>query len=86
MWKESLYTDGTKEFVSNPFPKLGETVTVYLRAWEDAPVDHIFLRTKKEGLEYLQEMEFSYVNHVSFDQKCITLVFSLGLPYISFGR
>ena len=63
MWKESLYTDGTKEFVSNPFPKFGETVTVYLRAWEDAPVDHIFLRTKKEGLEYLQEMEFSYVNH-----------------------
>jgi len=63
MWKESLYTDGTKEFVSNPLPKLGETVTVYLRVWEDAPVDHLFLRTKKEGLEYLQELEFSHVSH-----------------------
>lgn len=63
MWKESLYTDGTKEFVSNPFPKMGETVTVYLRVWENAPVDHIFLRTKKEGLELLLEMELSYVSH-----------------------
>lgn len=63
MWKDSLYTDGTKEFVSNPLPKMGETVTVYLRMWEDAPVDYVFLRTKKEGLEYLQEMELSYASH-----------------------
>ena len=63
MWKESLYTDGTKEFVSNPLPKLGETVTIYLRVWEDSPIDHLFLRTKKDGLEYLQEMTLSHVNH-----------------------
>lgn len=44
MWKDSLYTDGTKEFVNNPLPKMGETVTVYLRMWEDAPIDHIHMK------------------------------------------
>ena len=27
-WLESVYSDGTPDFVSNPFPKLFDTVTV----------------------------------------------------------
>lgn len=54
-WLESVYSDGTECFVSNPFPKLHETVTILLRVYEDAPVRHIFLRTIPNGVEQLIE-------------------------------
>ena len=56
-WLESVYSDGTREFVSNPQPALGETVTVWLRMYEDAPVRHAFLRTVPNGGEELIPME-----------------------------
>ena len=31
LWLESVYSDGTAAFVSNPCPKLYETVTILLR-------------------------------------------------------
>ena len=55
-WLESVYSDGTAEFVSNPHPKLFETVTIRIRMYEDAPVKHVFLRTVPNGDEFLQEM------------------------------
>ena len=30
LWLESVYSDGTAAFVSNPCPKRGETVTIRL--------------------------------------------------------
>ena len=45
LWLESIYSDGTAEFVSNPSPKLFENVTIKLRMYEDAPVKHVFLRS-----------------------------------------
>ena len=54
-WLESIYSDGTREFVSNPSPKLFETVTVKLRMYEDAPVKHVFLRSIPNGAERLEE-------------------------------
>lgn len=56
-WLDSIYSDGTKEYVSNPIPFLGEEIAIQLRIFEDAPVDCIFLRYKKDGLEYLEEMK-----------------------------
>ncbi|MBR2927571.1 MAG: alpha amylase N-terminal ig-like domain-containing protein [Oscillospiraceae bacterium] len=55
-WIESVYSDGTSQFVSNPFPKLHETVTVRIRMYADAPVQTVFLRTMPNGGEELYEM------------------------------
>lgn len=56
-WMNSLYTDGSKYFVSNPLPKKGEEITIKIRAFADAPIDTIFLRTKLNGVERLFEMK-----------------------------
>ena len=55
-WLESVYSDGTKRFVSSPSPRLGETVTVRIRLYADAPVRHIYLRYLRNGLEQLRAM------------------------------
>lgn len=54
-WLESIYSDGTECFVSNPQPQLFETVTITLRVYEDAPVRHVFLRAIPNGAEMLIE-------------------------------
>ena len=54
-WLESVYSDGTECFVSNPSPKLNEIVTIWIRAYEDAPIRHIFLRACPNGAELLIE-------------------------------
>ena len=55
-WLESVYSDGTKEFVSNPAPRLMETVTVRVRFYDDAPVRSVILRTVPNGGEVLRPM------------------------------
>ena len=37
LWLESVHSDGTASFVSNPTPALFEDVTIRLRMYEDAP-------------------------------------------------
>ncbi|MCM1143164.1 MAG: alpha-amylase family glycosyl hydrolase [Blautia sp.] len=54
-WLESVYSDGTECFVSNPQPEMFETVTIWIRLYEDAPVGHVFLRTVPNGAERLIE-------------------------------
>lgn len=54
-WLESVYSDGTAEFVSNPSPSLFENITVRIRMYEDAPVRHVLLRSIPNGAEHLQE-------------------------------
>ncbi len=48
-WLESIYSDGSELFVSNPAPKLGETVTVSIRFYADAPVKAVVLRSFPNG-------------------------------------
>lgn len=55
-WLESVYTDGTAAYVSNPFPSLNETVTIRIRMYQDAPVKTIFLRSIPDGMEQFHEM------------------------------
>lgn len=62
-WLESVYSDGTEAFVSNPAPKLGETITVRLRFYADAPVEHVLLRSVPNGAEFLQEMQLCEVRN-----------------------
>lgn len=62
-WLESVYSDGSALFVSNPQPKLGEKVTVRIRMYADAPVRHIFLRCAPNGGERVLKMEREKVEH-----------------------
>ncbi len=55
-WLESVHSDGTAAFVSNPSPKLFENVTIRLRMYKDAPVKHVILRSMPNGMERLDEM------------------------------
>ncbi len=58
-WLESVHSDGTAAFVSNPAPKLFETVTIRLRMYETAPVKHVILRSMPNGMERLDEMHIA---------------------------
>ena len=55
-WLESVYSDGSAAFVSNPHPAFGETVTVRIRFYEDAPVKSVILRTMPNGGNWLIDM------------------------------
>lgn len=55
-WLESVHSDGTVAFVSNPAPKLFEDVTIRLRMYEDTPVKHVILRSMPNGMERLDDM------------------------------
>ncbi|MBP5198678.1 MAG: alpha-glycosidase [Lachnospiraceae bacterium] len=66
-WLESVYSDGSKEFVSKQIPSLGDKVSVFLRLYEDAPVKHIFLRYLRNGAENLVEMKPEKTqNHLTY--------------------
>lgn len=56
-WQDSVYSDGSIQYVSNPTPKIGEKVSVAIRVWESASIQCAFLRFKQDGLEFLEEME-----------------------------
>lgn len=59
-WLHSIYSDGSIHYISNPNPKLGETVTIKLRVFSDAPVDLIILRRKLNGEEHRVYMKQTY--------------------------
>ena len=62
-WLESVYSDGTAEFVSNPHPALFETVKIRIRMYADAPVKHVLLRSNPNGEEHFAEMETVKTEH-----------------------
>lgn len=55
-WLESVYSDGSPQFVVPPLPKMKERVSIRLQVYNDAKVRHIFLRTVPNGAECLTEM------------------------------
>jgi alpha-glucosidase len=55
-WLISVHHDGSKKYVSNLYPQLGERVILRLRVSEDAPVRRVFLRTFPDGEQAFQEM------------------------------
>ena len=50
-WLESVYSDGSGEFVQPALPKKGEVITVSIRFFADAPVKDVMLRTRINGGE-----------------------------------
>lgn len=70
MWKESVFSDGSREFLSNPYPKLKEWVEVSICVEYGAPIDAILLRRKMNGLEHVEEMVKSHVKNGLQYYKC----------------
>ena len=62
-WLESVYSDGSAAFVSNPAPQLFETVTIRLRMYEDAPVQYVILRATPNGGELKVDMRKASIEH-----------------------
>ncbi len=60
-WLESIYSDGSGLFVSDPAPGLFDTVTVRLRIFEDAPVRHVYLRSLHNGMQEVREMRPAFL-------------------------
>ena len=56
-WQDSIYSDGSKHFVTNPTPELGEEVEIRLRVLKDAPIDDVILRGKINGNAHFFAME-----------------------------
>jgi alpha-glucosidase len=56
-WIKGLHHDGSEVYVSNPLPKIGETVNVKLRVPKDAPVTYIFIRAMIDGEFFMSPME-----------------------------
>ncbi len=48
-WKNSIYSDGTAQFLSNPQPELHETVAVRVRFYKDSPVKTVFVKILRNG-------------------------------------
>lgn len=48
-WLESIYSDGSKFFLSNQTPKRGEEFTITIRCYEDSPVEAVYLAAKING-------------------------------------
>ncbi|WP_050008401.1 alpha amylase N-terminal ig-like domain-containing protein [Butyrivibrio sp. WCE2006] len=59
-WLESVYSDGTRGFVSNPNPELGDKVNVRLRVLEGAPVVDVMIRQMVNGAERYIPMDLAY--------------------------
>lgn len=57
IWLKSIYSDGSRRFVSNPLPKTGDTITVALQMIENSDVHAVFLQAKKNGVERPQKMK-----------------------------
>lgn len=58
-WTAGLHHDGSALYVSNPLPRLGENVTIRLRAPLDAPITAVFLRSAPDGENHLERMKIT---------------------------
>lgn len=55
-WLNSVYSDGSTDFITPEYPRPGQKVTIKLRLYRQNPVSKILLRTAPEGEEVLNEM------------------------------
>ena len=57
-WLDSVYSDGTAAFVSNPTPAIGDTVAITIRFFADAPVKRVMVRSIPNGAERYDRAEY----------------------------
>ncbi|MBO7358101.1 MAG: hypothetical protein J6U37_06290, partial [Lachnospiraceae bacterium] len=59
LFLDSIYSDGSIFYVSNPEPEIDETVTVSVRILKEAPVECVILRSVHDGAEHIEKMTLS---------------------------
>ena len=62
-WLNSIYSDGSRGFVSNPAPGIYETVMIYLRVRESAPVENVLLTHNVNGAEAYEDMSVDHTDN-----------------------
>jgi alpha-glucosidase len=55
-WTQGVHHDGSEAYVSNPYPRKGEQVWLYLRVPKTAPLKAAFLRTTIDGESHHAKM------------------------------
>lgn len=79
-WLESVYTDGSRFFISNPTPKRLEEFSISIRVYEEAPINAIYLASKLNGHLKIARMEKQFnkngLSYYSTYVKCFEKVFS----------
>ena len=56
-WLTSVHHDGSDRYVSNPYPRLGETIRLRLRVSPAAPLRRVVLRTMPDGEQRFTAMQ-----------------------------
>ena len=51
IWLKSIYSDGSKYFVSKPLPETGDKIKIALKMCENPDVTAVFLQAKQNGVE-----------------------------------
>lgn len=69
-WQNSVYSDGSKHFLSNPNPALDETITVKLRVFKNSPVKAVLLRYVINGADHYTPMEITSTGPVFLYYSC----------------
>ena len=62
-WLSSVFSDGTKNFVSDPVPDIGETVEITIQMRADAPIKHVLVRSIPNGAERYDTAELTKERH-----------------------
>ncbi len=62
----SIYTDGSRYFVSNPHPKKGETIKIKLRVLKNTIIENILFRTRLNGEEIIIPMIKEEMNSTDY--------------------
>lgn len=79
-WLESVYSDGSKYFVSNPTPRKGERFTITIRLYDDVPIKAVYIAAKMNGHLKTSKMKYAYTKrglaYYEIDLKCFEMTFS----------
>lgn len=52
-WLQTVHHDGSERYISNPYPRSGETVRLRLRVGANAPLREVYVRTFPDGEQAL---------------------------------
>lgn len=69
-WMDTVFSDGTKLFLTNNNPKMGEWITIKIRMAKQSPVEDVYIRYLANGEEVMgkmtlckEDMLFSYYEY-----------------------
>ena len=55
-WMRGIHSDGSIQFITNPSPKVGDTVTIKIRSFIETPITKVYISYLKNGEEVIDEI------------------------------